>query len=149
MPQLTYRNYSFASLPSGTYLFFPLVSPEDSPTARLAGADDEGDPDRGPSRLVVSMFHGGACEPELLGVTEGKTIFVTLESERFEQLLSTLQARGRTLRRDPIQFGVELAADGSVRNFDYPRDQGRELRASDVVPGAAAAASTKASGSRG
>ena len=136
MIPLTFRNYSFASLPSGTYLFFPLVAPQETTTPRLVAADDDGDPK--PSRLVVSTFYGGGdCEPELLGVTEGETIYVTLGNGEFESLLDALKMNGRTLRNDPIQFDVELAADGRVREFNYDRERVRAPRNSVVVSGPA------------
>src|SRR5690242_1218259 len=102
MIPLTFRNYSFASLPSGTYLFFPLVTPRETRTPRLVNAYDDADRDCEPSRLVVSTVYDRECELYLSGVAEGKTIYVTLETREFEKLQSALQANGRSLRQEPI-----------------------------------------------
>jgi hypothetical protein len=117
MTPLTFHEYGFASLPSGTYLFFPR--PGSGPKAQV--------PEQGaaakPERVVLVTNHDGPADVAFSGVASGNTLYVSLEPGVFNEVLKGVTKAQRNFAKEPIgiQFAlnaeealVSLAIDGGA-----------------------------------
>jgi hypothetical protein len=107
MSTINFRSYSFASLPSGFYLFFPA-------TGQAEGRTDVRSDDADGTRTVVVST--GSAESKSIGVSgaaAGSTLFVDLDRADFDQLLKSLPPE-RNLRDKPVIFDFELDREESL-----------------------------------
>jgi len=106
MSTISFRSYSFASLPSGMYLFFPATGQDEGRYNARPDAD-------GTQSVVVST---GSPESKSIGVSgaaAGSTLFIDLDSADFDQLLKSLPPE-RNLRDKPVVFDFELDREESL-----------------------------------
>jgi hypothetical protein len=116
MAKLEFESYGFASLPSGTYLFFPVPHPHapEAPARSSKKYEEEEEHER----MVVSTFYGAPSETGFSGVADRSTLFVDLDPDLFDALLSALKRPGRDLRANPIRFTYDLDNEETVVTFE-------------------------------
>lgn len=101
--ELTFRTHGFASLPSGTYLFFP-VQPDHDREAELAALDAPA----APRRVVLVTNLEAAPVQTFSGVACGSTLYVVLEPAEFNKVLERVSAPGRNSFEKPVKFEFAL-----------------------------------------
>lgn len=125
MTPLTFDNYGFASLPSGTYLFFPKPKTGAKAKVPVVGAAAK------PERVVLVTNPERLPDAPFSGIADGGTLYVTLEPAAFNEVLESLS------KAQPIEFQFKLDSEETLTQLQIngkSPDANRARRTSDAAP---------------
>ncbi len=110
MKELTFRTHGFASLPSGTYLFFPVQAPDEDRRAALAAMNAPAHP----QRVVLVTNPEAKSAPTFSGIACGSTLYISLAPDDFNNVLGEMRKPERNFFEKPTTFKYELDQEESV-----------------------------------
>src|SRR5688572_3732007 len=108
MSELSFRTHCFASVASGTYLFFPVPSSDLDRKAELRAQGASAHPQR---VVVFNNPDAPADAPTFSGVASGNTLYVVLAPEVFDKVLADVRKPERDSLKSPVTFNFELDAE--------------------------------------